>query len=124
MSGDPLDGNALVLAAAKASVSGEQLPKLVDDAQSRLADRRDAYRRRYECVHDDDDRTVFLVEEGHWQTLGDEWGLDDRAWRALRRAHREQLGQLAGDLDRRQEFDAALELREVVVIGTEQSVPG
>ena len=66
VSGDPIDGDALVLAAAKASVSGERLPELVDRGQEYLADRRSDYGRRYECAHETDDRVVFFVEEGHW----------------------------------------------------------
>ena len=117
MSGDPIDGDALVLAAAKASVSGERLPELVDRAQKYLADRRSDYGRRYERAHETDDRVVFFVEEGHWAELGEEFGLDRREWTALRRAHEEHLKRLGSDLDRREEFESALELREAVVVG-------
>jgi len=113
----PLDGNAIVLAAAKASVSGERLPELVDRAQSLLADRRDRYERRYERIHEDDDSAVFLVEEGHWADLGAELDLECREWKALRRVHGEHLKQLGGTLDRRAEFETALDVREAVVIG-------
>ena len=113
----PIDGNAVVLAAAKASVSGDRLPELVETAQRRLDGRRDRYARRYECVHEDDAHAVFLVEEGHWAEFGDERGLDRREWEALRRVHREHLKQLGGELGRRAEFETALEVREAVVIG-------
>ena len=109
MAGDPLDGDALVLTAAKASVSGERLPDLVD--------RRSEYGRRYERAHETDDRVVFFVEEGHWAELGEELGLDRREWTALRRAHEEHLKRLGSDLGRREEFESALELREAVVVG-------
>lgn len=118
MSGDPIDGNALVLAAAQASVSGERLPKLVDRAQAHLSAQLETYRRSYEKVHAAETQAVFFVERGHWQTIGDGLGLDTREWKALRRAHAEHLKRLGRDLDRREEFEAALELREVVVIGT------
>jgi hypothetical protein len=117
MAGGPLDGNALVLAAAKASVSGERLPDLVDRVQARLAGRLPEYGRRYECVHEDGEQAVFFVEDGHWADLGAEFGLDDREWRAVRRAHEEHLSRLGSDLGRREEFATALELREVVVVG-------
>jgi len=117
--GGPLDGNALVLAAAQASVSGERLPELVDRAQAFLEARTEEYRRRYERVHGDESQTVFFVEEGHWAELGDELGLEPREWKALRRVHGEHLKRLGTDLDRREEFETALELREVVVIGGE-----
>ncbi len=115
----PLDGNAVVLAAAKASVSGERLPDLADRAQDLLATRRERYERRYECVYAGDDAAVFLVEEGHWADLGAELHLERREWKALRRVHGEHLKQLGGSLDRRAEFEAALDVREVVVIGAE-----
>jgi len=115
--GGPLDGNALVLAAAQASVSGERLPELVDRAQSFLETRTEEYGRRYERVHGDESQTVFFVEAGHWAELGDELDLEPREWKALRRVHGEHLKRLGTDLDRREEFETALELREVVVVG-------
>ena len=117
MAGGPIDGNALVLAAAKASVSGERLPDLVDRVQAHLGPRLPEYGRRYECVHEDGQQCVFFVEEGHWADLGDELGLDDREIDGVRRAHQEHLSRLGTDVERRREFETALELREVVVIG-------
>lgn len=117
MAGGPIDGNALVLAAAKASVSGERLPDLVDRVQAHLGARQPAYGRRYECAHEDDDQTVYFVEEGHWADLGEELGLDDRECQSVRRAHEEHLSRLGTGLDRRSEFETALDVREVVVIG-------
>jgi hypothetical protein len=61
---------------------------------------------------------VFFVEEGHWAEVGTEFGLDPREWKALRRVHAEHLKRLGSDLDRREEFETALEVREAVVIGT------
>lgn len=117
MAGGPIDGNALVLAAAKASVSGERLPDLVDRVQAHLGARLPAYGRRYERVHEDDGQAVFFVEEGHWTGLGEELGLDEREYEGVRRAHEEHLSRLGTGLDRRREFETALELREVVVFG-------
>jgi len=115
--GGPLDGNALVLAAAQASVSGERLPELVDRAQAFLEARIEEYSRRYERVYADESQTVFFVEEGHWDEIGDELDVEPREWKALRRVHAEHLKRLGTDLDRREEFETALELREVVVVG-------
>ena len=120
MSDDPIDGNALVLAAAKASISGERLPELVDRAQELLGPRYEEYRRQYECVHEDDSGAVFFVEEGHWETLGEELELRTREWQALRRAHEEHLRQLGGELGRLSEFQTALDVREVVVVGRDR----
>lgn len=117
MAGGPIDGNALVLAAAKASVSGERLPDLVDRVQAALGTRLPEYGRRYECVHEDAEQCVFFVEEGHWAALAEELGLDEREFGAVRRAHEEHLSRLGSAVDRRREFETALELREVVVIG-------
>lgn len=119
MDGNPIDGNAVVLAAAKASVSGERLPALLDRAQAHLGPRRPEYARRYECVHEDG-VAVFLVETGHWAGVGDRMDVDEREWRALRRAHREHLKRLGGELGRGEEFGTALEVREAVVIGSSE----
>ena len=116
--GDPLDGQVLVLAAAKASVAPERLPRLVDRAQVHLGPRLDAYRREYECVAEEAERAVFLVEQGHWATVGEEIGLDEREVDALRRAHEEQLRRIGTVGDRREEFESALDIREAVVVGT------
>jgi hypothetical protein len=117
MAGGPLDGTALVLAAAKASVSGERLPDLADRAQALLEARLPAYGRRYECPYEDADAAVFFVESGHWADLGEEMALDEREWQALRRVHAEHLRELGEELDRSEEFETALEMREAVVVG-------
>jgi hypothetical protein len=116
--GDPLDGQVLLLAAAKASVAPEEVPTLVDRAQGHLGPRLEAYRREYECVAEEDDRVVFLVEPGHWAEVGDELGLNEREVDALRRAHEEQLRRTGTVGDRREEFESALDIREAVVVGT------
>lgn len=118
MPGEPLDGNALVLAAAQASISGERLPELTERAQEHVAARLSEYETRYEAVHEDDAQTVFFVEDGHWADVGAALGLEAREWKALRRVHAEHLKRLGGDLGRREEFETALEVREAVVVGT------
>lgn len=121
MAGGPLDGNALVIAAAQASVSGERLPELVDRAQTYLGPKLEEYRRRYEQVHADETQMVFFVEEGHWEAIGEELDLETREWQALERVHAEHLKRLGSDLDRRGEFETALELREAAVIGIDEA---
>ena len=116
--GDPLDGQVLLLAAAKASVAPQHLPGLIDRAQAHLGPRLETYRREYECVAEEDDRAVFLVAQGHWAGLGGELGLDDREVDALRRAHEEQLRRMGTVTERREEFESALDIREAVVVGT------
>lgn len=116
--GDPLDGQVLRLAAAKASVAPRRLPRLVDRAQAHLGPELAEYRRRYECVVEEDGRAVFLVERGHWADVGADLGLEDREVDALRRAHEEQLRRTGTAGDRREEFESALDIREAVVVGT------
>ena len=86
MAGEPIEGQVLLLTAAKASVPAKRLPALVDLAQKRLAAERNWYRREYERVHEDDSFVAFLVEADHWDRLGDELGFDDRELSAVRRA--------------------------------------
>ena len=117
MAGGPLDGHALVLAAARASVPAERLPDLVDRLQAALVDRRHDYARQYECAHEDAMHSVFFVERGHFEEVGDEFGFERREWEALRRAHAAHLKRLGDELDRRAEFETALEVREAVAIG-------
>ena len=115
----PIDGNAVMLATAKASVVPRRMRELLVAAGDRLAEQREDYRRRYEDVHDGDGTLVLLVPEGHWAEFGGEFGVSDREADALRRAHEEHLRRLGSRLDRREEFDRALELREAVVVATE-----
>jgi hypothetical protein len=116
---NPLDGNPLLLAAAKASVGPQLLPDLVEHVQDHLGPRLEAYRREYERALRTDDYEVFFVEAGHWDDLGEEFDLEPRERDAVKRAHEEQLLHAGGEMDRRGEFDTALELREVVVVGVE-----
>lgn len=117
MRGDPIDGQVLLLAGATASVAPERLPDLVDRAQADLEERLEDYRRRYELAFETDEAAYFFVESGHWEEVGDRLGFNDRETSAAKRAHREQLRQVGRRTDRREEFEAAFDLRECVVIG-------
>ena len=123
MTGDPIEGQILVLTAAKASVPPNRLPDLVERVQAQLATERERYRREYERVHADEHREIFLVEWGHWEELGADLGLSDRERSAVRRAHEEQLLRIGRRSDRVDAFETSLEIREPVCIGTE-SVDG
>jgi hypothetical protein len=114
---DPIEGQVLLVAGAKASVSPERLPALVEQMQAALAPRTDRYRQEFECVFEDDDRAVFLAEPDHWATLADDLGLRERERDALRRAHVEQVRRIGRRTDRESEFESALEIRTPVVIG-------
>jgi hypothetical protein len=114
---NPVEGQVLILTAAKASVSGERVPDLVAEARRAVEPRADELRRRFERVHADDVREVFLAPEGFWAEVGDERDWSPRAADAVARAHAEQLLRVGKREDRREEFESALELREAVVIG-------
>lgn len=115
--GEPIEGQVLLLTAAKASVSGNRLPELIDRAQTALAADRERYRREYERVHRDEGREAFLVEWGHWDERGDDLGFSKRERAAVRRAHEEQLLRIGRRTDREAEFETALEIRDPVCIG-------
>lgn len=117
--GGPIDGQVLVLAAAKASVAADRLSPLVERAATHLRGRRERYRRDYECVHADGDREIYLVDDGHWEGLGATLGFDARETDAVRRAHEEQLRRVGRRTGRQAEFDHALEIRAAVVVTPE-----
>lgn len=114
---NPLDGEPVLVAAAKASVAPKELPDLLERAQATLGDRLETYRRGYECAFEGDRYEAFYVEVSHWEDLGDELGFSRRERDAVARAHREQLLWASRDADRRAEVESALDLREVVVVG-------
>lgn len=106
-----------MLASAKASVDPGTLSELLARVQADLADRLNAYRREFERVAKEDDRSVFLVPTDHWESTGDRLGLGRRETEAVARTHAEQLRRIGSDTDRREEFETALEIRQAVVIG-------
>ena len=116
---NPIEGQVLVLTAAKASVSGDRVPDLVAAARREIDPRTDELRRRFECVHEDDVRTVLLAPEGFWAEVVDDLGWSRREGEAVARAHAEQLLRVGRREGRREEFETALELREAVVLGAD-----
>jgi len=119
----PFDGPVLLIASAKASVPPDRLPVLLRRAQTHLRDGRDRYERRFERVVSTRDRAVFLVPADHWSAVGDRLGFDRRETDAVRRTHEEQLHRLGSDLGRSEEFEAALDIRQAVVIGLPAAEP-
>lgn len=114
--GHPIDANALMIAAAKASVGAGQLPELLRRADEYLRERADEYDRSYERVDEAGDGRVYLVPEDHWSTVGEALDLHRREADALRRAHEQHLLRVGTKQRRRQEFETALELRDAVVV--------
>lgn len=113
----PIDGQVVLLAAAKASVAGSRLPALLERAQEKLGPELDTYRRRYELAVETDALYCFFVPDDHWEAFGRDLGLARREYRAVQRTHEEQLLRLGTHEDRREEFETALEVRSAAVVG-------
>lgn len=116
-SGFPFDGTVIQYAAALASVPGNQLPELLSTVQSHLVAEEATYRRRFECVHRDEERTVYLVPDDHWDAVGDALSLSDRERKAVKRTHERQLTRIGSETGRKAEFETGLDIRSAVVIG-------
>ncbi|AXR79201.1 hypothetical protein [Natrarchaeobaculum sulfurireducens] len=110
----PIDGQVIVLTAAKASVPPARLPDLLERTTAHLSPQVERYRREYEQIYEDEHREAFLVEWGHWDEVGVTLELGDREASAVRRAHEEQLLRIGRKRDREAEFETALEIREAV----------
>lgn len=111
-----IDGTAIMIAAAMASVPSSVLPILLDRVQAYLDDHADEYAQEFECIHKDADTAVYFVPLGHWDTKGVALGFSHREVDAVRRAHTEHLRRVGREADRRDEFETALEIREVAVV--------
>lgn len=119
MAGEPIEGQILLLAATKASVPPERLPDLVERVQVALEADLERYRHTYERVYEEDGIEVFLVDRDQWDNVGDQLGFSDRELSAVKRAHAEQLLRVGRTADRETEFEAALEIREPLLVGTD-----
>jgi hypothetical protein len=113
----PFDGTVLQQAAAFGSVGPNRLPELLGRVDVSLRGKRGPIRRQFERVHRDESRELFLVPDDYWAELGAELGLGEREWQAVRRAHESQLLRVGSQLDRREEFESALDIRSAVVVG-------
>ena len=120
----PIEGTALVKTTALASVPAASVPELLARVQADLAPRIDAYRRRYERIAAEPDRETFLVEPDHWEAVGDRLGLSERERDAVVRAHEAAVERIGSGSGRREELDAALEIRSGVVIGVDADGDG
>lgn len=112
----PIDGQVLLLTAAKASVAPKRVPELVSTVDDDLRPRLDSYRLDYEVAAEDDERVAFFVPLDRWESIGARLGFGRRETDAARRAHEEQALRMAKRSDQRSEFETALEIREVVVV--------
>jgi hypothetical protein len=117
----PIEGQVVLLAGARASVTLEHLSSLLARVQRAVRNRREEYGRRYERIEGRDDVAYFLVDPDHWDDLGQTIELSDREIDAVGRTHAAQFRRDGRRLDRLEEFESALELREVVAVDREKS---
>jgi hypothetical protein len=110
-----IEGQVVLMAGAKASVSMHRLSELLERFQEHLDDERDQYDRRFERI-DGGDVVYFLVPESHIEDVGAGMGLTGRETDAIRRSHRAQFKREGRRLGRLEEFEAALEIRDVVAV--------
>jgi hypothetical protein len=111
----PIEGQVVLLAGARASVPLQRLSPLLDRVQRHLADQQQAYERQYERV-DADGTVYYLAGSDHWPAVGDALDLAENEVDAVRRAHEKQFLRDGRRLDREAEFEAALDIRQPVVL--------
>jgi hypothetical protein len=112
----PIEGQIVLVAGARASVTLTRLSGLVERAQRHVRGNRDEYDRQFERIEGPQDLVYYLADQDHWETVGEELGLDDRETDAVRRAHAEQFRRTGRRLDRLDEFETTMEIRDVVVM--------
>lgn len=117
----PIEGQILLLAGAQASVALPRVPSLVSQVQRHIDSRIETYNRTCERIDGPRAASYYLVAPGHWEQLGDEVGLNRREIDAVRRSHTEQFRRDGRRLDRSDEFEATLEIREVVAVNSDNS---
>lgn len=111
----PIEGQVVLLAGAQASVTLQRLSELLERVQRHLVDSRESYERRFEHV-EAEGRTYYLADDDHWDTVGEQLGLSDSEADAVRRAHASQFRRDGRRLDRTEEFETAMEIRDPVTI--------
>lgn len=114
-SSHPIEGQILLLAGAQASVTLTHLSELVSSVHEHVRDNSDEYDRQFERIDDAEGLSYYLVEACHWDDVGTTLGLQDREVDALRRVHTLQFERAGRRLDRLEEFETAMEIRDVVV---------
>lgn len=115
-SSSPIEGQIVLLAGTQASVPLNQLPDLLEQVQTYLRANRETYDRGYERISGPREADYICVESGHWDTIGGELGLSEREQDAVRRAHVSQFARDGRRLDRTEEFETTLEIRDVLAV--------
>lgn len=112
----PIEGQIVLLAGAQASVTLTHISDLVSAAHEHVTTHRTEYERQFERIDEPSGPSYYLVDSSHWDEVGTALELEDREVDALRRAHALQFQRAGRRLDRLEEFETALEVRDVVVI--------
>lgn len=112
----PIEGQIVLLAGAKASVSLTRLSDLLSEAQEYLADVAEEYERRFEHIDACGEGVYFLADDDYWETLGSELGFTNREAQAVARTHKAQFERDGRRMDREEEFETTLEIRDVVAV--------
>lgn len=112
----PIEGQIVLLAGAKSSVTLKRLSALLEDVQRHLAESRTEYERQFECI-EGPDTEYYLAGVDHWENVASALDLTSRERDAVRRAHEAQFRRDGRRLDREEEFERTLSIRCPVVIG-------
>ncbi|AUG48277.1 hypothetical protein BVU17_12365 [Haloarcula taiwanensis] len=115
----PIEGQIVLLAGTRASIPLDQLPDLLERVQTYLREHRATYDREYERISGPREADYVCAESGHWDSIGTELGLGDREQDAVRRAHTAQFERDGRRLDRSEEFETTLEIRDVLAVTAE-----
>lgn len=111
----PLEGQIVLLAGAQASVTLEQLSRLLADAHSYLCRYREYYDRQFEQI-EGESTVYYLAGPDHWEQVGTALHLAEREIDAVGRAHEAQFTRDGRRLGRTEEFEAALSIRSPVAL--------
>ncbi|WP_336336763.1 hypothetical protein [Haloarcula brevis] len=114
----PIEGQIVLLAGTQASVPLDRLPDLLERVQTYLRENRATYDREYERISGPREADYLCAESGHWDAIGEALGLGDRERDAVRRAHVAQFERDGRRLDRSEEFEATLEIRDVLAVSS------
>ncbi|MFY4812877.1 hypothetical protein [Haloarcula argentinensis] len=114
----PIEGQIVLLAGTRASIPLDQLPELLEQTQTYLQANRETYHREYERISGPREADYVCAEAGHWDSIGTELGLSDREQDAVRRAHAAQFERDGRRLDRSEEFETTLEIRDVLAVNS------
>jgi hypothetical protein len=112
----PIESQIVLLAGAKASVSLARLSELLAEVQPYLAANVDEYERRFEHIDAYGEGRYVLATEGYWETVREEVGLTEREIEGVARTHAAQFERDGRRMDREDEFETTLEIRDVLMV--------